>query len=329
MQRGIGHVTRHIGVPSDADLPSDADAAPRQQIFGSIRQQSERSLLLGTVLLASMVCAASGFVLTQYYSGDALSSLLYVPQDCWFGGARVGQHCFADYSSQVGAAMRSNPWAHVGPSSMPQNPYPAAAMAPFLLFGLLGKWLESSHLVLLVYLFAMIAAVLTPAVWAARGARGLERVMVFVACGAVAIPAWAAVDRGNSVGFLAPIALFFLVALRRQQWGLVTIMVVLATLLKPQFAVLIVALFAARQWRMGGIGIAGIAIPNIAAYLLWPQDFPETIVQSIHNARGYGYFYQQMSYPNISFAKVLLTVPDQLKALQAGRLGEPSIGRGP
>jgi hypothetical protein len=305
-------VTRHI------DVPPEAVAAPRQQVFGSLRGQSERTLLLGTVLLASTVCAATGFVLAQYFSGNVLSSLLYVPQDCWFGGARVGNHCFADYSAQVTSAMRPNPWAHVGPSSMPQNPYPPAAMAPYLLFGLLGKWLESAHLVLFIYLFAMTVAVLTPAVWAARGARGLERVLVFVACGAVAIPAWAAVDRGNSVGFLAPVALFFLVALRRQQWGLVTIMVVFAALLKPQFAVLVVALFAARQWRLGGIAIAGVAIPNLTAYLLWPQDFPETIAQSIHNAHGYGYFYQQMSYPNISFAKVLLMLPDQFKALQSG-----------
>ena len=129
-----------------------------------------------------------------------------------------------------------------------------------------------------------------PAVWAARGARGLERVVVFVALGAAAIPAWAVIDRGNSAGFVVPIALVFLVALRRRRWGLVTIMVVLAALVKPQFAVLAVALLAARQWRWGGLALAGVAISNLAAYLLWPRDFPETIPQSIHNLFHYGTF---------------------------------------
>jgi len=69
-------------------------------------------------------------------------------------------------------------------------------------------------------------AVLSPAVWAARGARGLERIVVFVACGAAAVPVWTVIDRANSVGLLAPIGLVFLVALCRQRWGLVAVMVV-------------------------------------------------------------------------------------------------------
>ena len=168
-------------------------------------------------------------------------------------------------------------------------------MVPYMIFGLLGKWLGASRLGLLAYLFALTIAVLSPALWAARGARGLERVVVFVACGVAAIPAWVAVDRGNSTGFVVPIALVFLVALCRRRWGLVTIMVVLAALVKPQFAVLGVALFAARQWRLGGIAVVGVVISNLAAYLLWPRDLPETIAQSIHNTLDYGNFHERIS----------------------------------
>ena len=164
--------------------------------------------------------------------------------------------------------------------------YPPAAMMPHLLFALPGKWLGAPQLGLIGYLLALTVALLSPAVWAARGSRGLERVAVFVALGAAAIPAWQTIDRGNSIGFVVPIALVFLVALRRQRWGLVAIMVVLAALVKPQFAVLVVALLAARQWRLGGLALGGVAISNVAAYLLWPRDFPDTITQSIHNLFG-------------------------------------------
>jgi hypothetical protein len=107
----------------------------------------------------------------------------------------------------------------------------------------------------------------------------------------------------------------FLVALCRQRWGLVAVMVVLAALIKPQFAILAVALFAARQWRLGGIALGGAVAANLAAYLLWPHDFPETIVQSIHSTVGYGSGQGLVTGLNVSFGKGLLVFPDGIAAL--------------
>ena len=128
------------------------------------------------------------------------------------------------------------------------------------------------------------------------------------------------IDRGNSVGFVVPIGLVFLVALCRRRWGLVTIMVVLAALVKPQFAVLAVALFAARQWRMGGIAVAGVAISNLAAFLLWPRDFPETIAQSIHNALELSSSFPSLlvGINNVSFANGVLLIPDHIMRMKMG-----------
>jgi hypothetical protein len=292
--------------------------------FAAVAGQSERTILLGTVLLGTAVSAATGVVLTQYYGVDALSSLFYVPHDCmadW--GVNVGRHCFSDYTIPVGFGMRPNPWEpyplYLPPDFKPlHSNYAAAGMVPHMIFGLLGKWLGAPRLGLFGYLLVLTIAVFSPAVWAARGARGLERVVVFLACGVAAVPAWMAIDRGNSVGFLVPVALVFLVALCRRRWGLVTIMVVLAALVKPQFAVLAVALFAARQWRLGGIAVAGVVISNIAAYALWPGDFPGTITQSIRNTVGYSSFRVNVSEGNVSFAKGLLTIPDYIKVGEAG-----------
>jgi hypothetical protein len=108
------------------------------------------------------------------------------------------------------------------------------------------------------------------------------------------------------------------VALCRQRWGLAACMVVLAALVKPQFVILAVVLFAARRWRWGGIAVAAAGISNVAAYLLWPGDFPGTIVQSIHNTFGYGSFRALIINFNVSFAKGLLLLPDGLKARQTG-----------
>jgi hypothetical protein len=296
----------------------------RDQI-SAVANQSERTLLLGAVLLVSAVSGVVGYVLTQYYSVDVLSSLVSQPEDCiidW--GTHLGRHCFSDYQLPLTWGMRHNPWEPY-PMRVPwmdyqsaQNNYPAAAMVPQMMFGLLGKWLHAPQLGLLGYLLALTIAVLTPAVWAARGAQGLERIVVFIVCGAVAIPAWMVLDRGNSVGLLAPLGLVFLVALCRHRWGLVAVMVVLATLIKPQFVVLAVALFAARQWRTGAVAIAGAVTSSLAAYLLWPHNFPATITQSIHSALSYGSPQLAIGFRNVSFGRALLLIPDAFKAYQTG-----------
>jgi hypothetical protein len=137
----------------------------------------------------------------------------------------IGRHCFGDYAIVVNLGMRPNPWEPTpfylqsGVHLVYDN-YSAARMLPHMVFGFPGKLLQAPRLGLLAYLLAMTPACLTPAVWAARGARGLERIVVFVCCSVAAAPAWMAIDRGNSVGFVAPIALVFLVALCRQRWRL-------------------------------------------------------------------------------------------------------------
>jgi len=297
--------------------------ALRNQI-SAVANQSERTLLLCTVVLISAVSAVVAYVLTQYYSVDVFSSLVSNPEDCiidW--DPHIGRHCFSDYNLPVSWGMRPNPWAPYPlfwpPDYQPMHPnYPAAALVPQLIFSLLAKWLSAPQMGLVGYLLALTIAVLTPAVWAARGTRGVDRMVVFVACGVVAIPAWMVLDRANSVAFLAPVGLVFLVALCRSRWGLVAFMVVLATLIKPQFAVLAVVLFAARQWRMGGVAIAGAVTSSLAAYLLWPRDFPATITQSIHNTLNYGSPGLAIGFRNVSFGRALMLIPDGIKAAQTG-----------
>jgi hypothetical protein len=299
--------------------------ASREQLL-AVSRASERTLLLGAVLLGSALSAAIGFVLAQYYSIDVLTSVLMAAKDCWIDwGMQLGTHCFSDYGMILGQGMRPNPWEPYpllfswNDYQAILNPYPAAAMLPQMFFGFLGGWLDMPRLGFWGYELLLTSAVFSPAVWAARGARGLERVVVFVTLGAAAIPAWAVIDRGNSVGFVVPIALVLLVALRRQRWGLVAVMVILAALVKPQFAVLAVALFAARQWRMGGITLVGIVISNLVPYLLWPRYFPDTILQSVRGTLNALSSIATMTGPyNVSFGKGIFFIPDRIKDPQWG-----------
>jgi hypothetical protein len=290
-----------------------ADTAVRQGVL-AIFHQSERNLLLSSILLLSVVSATTVYI-TQHYPIDVESSLIHPKTP-------------SDYGWSIGQGMRPNPWEPH--PQLDQNDYLAAGLVPALFFASLAGWLHAPRLGYLAYLLVLTIAVLSPAVWAARGARGLARVVVFVACGAAAVPAWTVIYRANSVGFVAPIGLAFLVALCRRRWGTVAVMVVLAALVKPQFAVLAVVLFAVRQWRSGGIAVAAVVISNLAAYLLWPRDFPQTIVRSIHYALNHhGTFNTSVDQLwNVSFAKGLLLIPDGIAALNAGFHGPTRLKDG-
>lgn len=284
----------------------------RQQLL-AVGRQPERVLMLGAILVAWAASSAMGYVLSQYYGIDVQSSVVFLPQDCWSDwGIHIGRHCFADYPVTADLAKRPNPW---DPYWLPQagegyrpllNEYSAAVMVPHLLFWSVGRWLGAPQVGLVIALGSLAIATLSPAVWAARGARGLERVVVLVTCGLAAVPVWMVIDRGNSVGLVVPVALVFLVALSHRRWRLAAVMVILAALVKPQFAVLVVALFVGRQWRLGGGTVIGVIVTNAAAYLLWPRDFPGTIGQSVHNAIGYGSGGAIANWYNTSFANGLI-----------------------
>lgn len=302
----------------------------------AVTSQSERTVLLGTILIASAVSAVTGYLLSQCYSIDVTSSLLFNPADCWLDrSVSIGRHCFDDYAVTLSAGLQPNPWDYplvLPPTYLPGFfIYPAAGITPAVLFGLPAEWLGAPRLGLIGYLVALTIAVITPAFWAARGARGLERVVVFLALSCAAIPVWGVIDRGNSAGFVVPIVLVYFVALCRQRWGLVAVMVVLAALVKPQFAVLAVVLLAARRWRLGGLAFAGIVVSNVAAFLLWPRDFPGTITRAIQNDLNYSNLPEGLHDPrNMSLSKAALLIPETIKALQMGKVPDGYLaGLGP
>ncbi|WP_057351410.1 glycosyltransferase 87 family protein [Mycobacterium tuberculosis] len=318
---------RRIQMKRPPEVLRGAVTASRERLW-AIGSQSERTLMLGTILLASVISAATAYALSQWYAVDVFSTLLVVPGDCWLDwGMNIGRHCFSDYAMVAAAGIQPNPADYL--ISLPADYQPTAVAAwapariPYAIFGLPSHWLGAPRLGLICYLVALTMAVISPAIWAARGARGLERVVIFVTLGAAAIPAWGVIDRGNSTGFVVPIALAYFVALSRQRWGLATITVILAVLVKPQFVVLGVVLLAARQWRGGGIGITGVVVSNIAAFLLWPRGFPGTIAQSIHGIIKFNSSFGGLRDPrNVSFGKALLLIPDSIKNYQSGKIPE-------
>ncbi len=105
----------------------DLVSAVRERV-SAVAGQSERTIMLGTILMASAVSGAVCFVLTQYYSVDVISSLAWLPKDCfpdW--GMKVGRHCFNDYAN----VLPSSVCCQIRGSPPQQNrQYPAGGLVP-------------------------------------------------------------------------------------------------------------------------------------------------------------------------------------------------------
>lgn len=149
-----------------------AVTASRERLW-AIGSQSERTLMLGTILLASVISAATAYALSQWYAVDVFSTLLVVPGDCWLDwGMNIGRHCFSDYAMVAAAGIQPNPADYL--ISLPADYQPTAVAAwapariPYAIFGLPSHWLGAPRLGLICYLVALTMAVISPAIWAAR-----------------------------------------------------------------------------------------------------------------------------------------------------------------
>jgi hypothetical protein len=68
----------------------------------------------------------------------------------------------------------------------------------------------------------------------------------------------------------------------------------------------------------GRFAVTGVVMSSLAAFLLWPRDFPATVTQSIHGALNYGGPGLAIGMRNVAFGRALLLIPDGIKSYQTG-----------
>jgi hypothetical protein len=254
----------------------------------TLAHYSPSGLLLAGVLLLDAILVLSGVVLDHYFSKDVVTSLTQFPADthvCEPTTEGLGNHCFADYGFVRLLAPLPNPWDAYNGSYFN---YPAAGLLPLLGPYAIGLLSGSLRVGLFVYVALLFAGLSIPAWWASAGKSIGIRILIIGAFGALSAPALMALDRGNSVGFLAPVLLLLFVSLRRANDTGVVVAIVLAVIIKPQFVALFLLFLLMRKWKAGAIALLAVAITNFAAYLFWPADFPSTIPQTLGNIARYG-----------------------------------------
>jgi hypothetical protein len=170
----------------------------------------------------------------------------------------------------------------------------------------------------LAYLLTLTIAVLSPAIWAARGRAVWPGWWCSLPVARRPFQRGPVIDRGDSVGFIAPIGLVFLVALCRRRWAIVAFTVVLAALVKPQFAFLAVVLFAARLWRLAASRGRGGDIERRRVSAVEELSADDRAIDPNLVAQGASIMGTVEEHWNVSFETGLLLLPDYIAGLNAG-----------
>jgi hypothetical protein len=95
---------------------------------------------------------------------------------------------------------------------------------------------------------------------------------------------------------------------------MMTIAVSAATLIKPQYALLLVAVVALRKWKAAAWCLGGIVASNAFAYALWPASFPASVRESLKNAITFGGTYigaiTAERSQTVSFGRAVLVIEE-------------------
>lgn len=236
-----------------------------------------------TILLSLglLVALPAIWVSSQYFGKDVAASLSYPARDGWCEvgvSPDMGFHCFGDYASQALTAEHDfglgnrdfTKGPYTGDPNVAYNSlYTPVGQFPHVVSDLLRLGFAGRQPAFYTYFAFLLLAVLTPAIWLAwLWRRSALALMPLIVIGLGALPVLAALDRANSAGFVVPLLVAFVLFLRRDPPWLSPAMAVGAALIRPQFALVLLALLALGRWRSAVAAAASIVALTVASFAL-------------------------------------------------------------
>lgn len=262
----------------------------------------------GVLLPIQGISLLCWWIAGSYLGFDVYSSRSFPSGDGWCESASqgFGSHCWGDYYYPLFLVLsQPNPWLEY------QNPYPAASLIPFLIAHFLGSATGLAQAGLVIFLGTM-TLLIGWSVWAATKGMALEpRLVLFTTLTLFSPPLVNALDRGNSVGFIIPLLVWLYSSLRNQSENQGVLAIVLLTVIKPHFAVLLFLFLLRGQFKalIKGILVGGTI--HVLGFLVVAGDrFPINIYDSLVRIVSYQNLSSvESGWPqNISFAQSLYSL---------------------
>lgn len=245
----------------------------------SITSWGKRLLLILSMFFA--LSFASILVLGSYYDQPITQALSYEVDDlnCDTSIQGFGRHCFSDYQIPNIYLDEPNLWEEMQ--------YSPTALIPHIFANESSK-LIGDRAALLAYLFILASAVMVPSIVVVRKTWFQTRnVLPLLLLGVATIPFVFTIDRGNSVGFVVPLLMIVAFRLREKADWTVTVAIIGAAAIRPQFALLAIGLIAFSQFKQFAIAAVGSVFINVAPFLLIRGDRTENFSNWLGNVFEY------------------------------------------
>jgi len=264
-------------------LPDPTSPAPGSPVPSLPRPGGSRIgwNIVGALAGLLGIAAVVAWVLGSYLKVDVASMLSYYGADgyCKLPQQGVGIHCWSDYPAVQFASLTDAPLK-------PELVYPLSSRIlrlPFFAIGSIGGYTAG----LIAFLATSVACVIAPAVWAVRNTSWALKPVVVTVASVATLPVLMLLDRGNILTLTVPFLLLALLGLVLDKPWLVVVSTIAATSVKPQFAILGVALLALRHWRAAAVSIAGSAVIIVAPFLLLGGAWRSAFVTWLHTAEAW------------------------------------------
>lgn len=231
---------------------------PNERILGGSRFGW---VVVGALSVALGAAAAVAWVLSSDYGVDVPASVSFTGPDgyCDVATSGIGTPCFGDYSPIDFASVGA-------PPSAAETVYPASTRLSRLPFFAIER-AAGFQAGLITFLTISAICLVAPAVWAVRRAPWFAKGIVFTVTGLATAPVFVAWDRGNLMALTVPLVFAVLWGLVKRRPWVVTVAIIACVTIRPQFALLALALVATREWRLALINAAGSLAAVVASFL--------------------------------------------------------------
>lgn len=241
---------------------------------------------------------------SSYYGAHFPETVSFLTDDghCNPSTQGFGVHCFGDFVAPLKEAEA--------------GVYFVANSAPASLLYEVGSELinfedsQSLRIAILAYLSLSILALSVPAIWSYRRTRH-HLYFFLLCCGPLTYPALTTLDRGNNIAFSVPFLMAFVVHFVDGNYRKASISLVVASIFKPHFLLLLALLLVSKQVTQFIKGsLLGMGL-HIACILRYEQNPFAGIRRFVSQTLMYGDNYVSLDNPlvsNVSIARSFFTL---------------------
>jgi hypothetical protein len=270
------------------------------------------------LILTQGISVVFWWIAGSYFGLDIFYSRSFSGDDSWCDPLTqgMGVHCWGDYYSLTQAFTLNPESPYLGPYKTSYGP---AGLLFVQFFHWVGEVSSQPRLGLTLYMILVIATI-GWSVWKASFGINIEkRLVLFSALTFFAPPVIMVLDRGNTVAFLLPLMIWYFESLVRGKYRQVAVAIVVMSLIKPHFAILVLALFIFGRIIIGAKAALAAASLNLLPFVfLWGSEFYVYVNQWLLVFFGYQ-AYQDPENPfptNISFSHSIIRLSSGVNDLK-------------